>query len=812
MKDEGRIGQGATFGELLRQYRQAANLTQQDLADRSRLSMQAVGALERGERQRPYRTTVDLLARALGLPPAQRELFAAASRGPRAGRRQPPAGDGAVRLPTPPTPLIGRGQDVLRVCSLFTDFDARLVTLTGPAGVGKSRIGLAAASRLSTVCDADAVLVSLGSIGDPELVGGAIRAALEIPDTSRQPLVETLASALCARRVLLLMDDFEHVLPAAALVADLLVRCPELRVLATSRATLRLRAEHVVRVSPLPVPARISGGEIAESASVALFAQCARAIDSDFALTPANAALVAEICQRLDGLPLALELAAAQTGVLPLPLLLERLEDRLDALVGGTLDQPVHQRTMRGTLQWSYGMLTEGEQALFRRLAVFAGPADVAAIEAVCQAAGPLAGDIMVMIAGLIDKSLVQRESNDRELRLTMLETVRDFGDEMLRRADEYEATADAHADYYRDLVLTAESALSGAEQSSWLRRLESEYGNVRAVIALARDHDAELALQVAGRLWRFWLLSGRWREGIRWIDQLLALDAEVAPATRARALMAAGNLAWRSDWRMVRPLYEESLALYRSLGDQRWIARALNGLGLVAQKDGDHEEAIKLFEDALVHVEGLDDLQAQANCMDNLSVSLAALGDMGAALSLAERGKAIRMGMSDNLAVARSLVTMGMVQLLAREAAAASASLREAARLAGELQDDMTVALALSRLGAAAHLLGDDAEAAVHFREAMAIAGRVGATRAMALSIEGLATMASDRLEPERAAALFAAASAIWEGMGARAELGTEQLRAEVRRALGEERFQAITARARQTPLAELLRSEADP
>jgi len=808
-------GRGATFGELLRRYRQAANLTQQDLADRSRLSMQAIGALERGERQRPYRATVDLLARALSLSAAQVELFAAASRGPRAPRRSTGAGDAttATRLPTPPTPLIGRGDDVLRVCALFTGSDARLVTLTGPAGVGKSRIGLAVASRLAAHCDADVVLVSLGTIGDPELVGGAIRAALEIPDSSRQPLIDTLAGALCTRRMLLLLDDFEHVLPAAALVAELLVRCRDLRVLVTSRATLRLRGEHVVRVSPLPVPARTdSDTEIFASASVALFVQCAHAIDSEFTLTQENASLVAEICQRLDGLPLALELAAAQTRVLPLPLLLERLEDRLGALVGGPLDQPAHQRTMRAALQWSYAMLTEGEQALFRRLAVFAGAADVDAIATVCAAAGPLAGDIVVMIAGIIDMSLVQRESSDRELQLTMLDTVREFAAEMLRRAGEHDVTAAAYAGYYRDLVATAESALSGGEQASWLRRLEREYGNIHAVIATARYNNVDLALQVAARAWRFWLLSGRWREGARWIDQLLALDAEVTPATRARALMAAGNLAWRNDWRMVRPLYEESLALYRELGDQAWVGRGLNGLGLVAQKDGDHEAAVQLFEDALAQVDGIEDPQAVANCMDNLSVSLGVLGDMDRALAMVERARAIRASMSDQLAVARSHVTIGMLRLLAGDAAAAKGSLEEAVRMARDQKDNMTLALGLARLGGAMHLLGDDAAAEAAYQEAMAIAGRVGAARAMALTIDGLATMAADRLDLERAAQLFAAASTVWEGMGARAELGAEQLRSEVRRTLGEERFQAAVARARQLPLAELVRGPGQP
>src|SRR5437660_9000520 len=808
-------GRGATFGELLRRYRQAANLTQQDLADRSRLSMQAIGALERGERQRPYRATVDLLARALSLSAAQLELFAAASRGPRAPRRSGGAGDAttATRLPTPPTPLIGRGDDVLRVCALFTGSDARLVTLTGPAGVGKSRIGLAVASRLAAHCDADVVPVSLGTIGDPELVGGAIRAALEIPDSSRQPLIDTLAGALCTRRMLLLLDDFEHVLPAAALVAELLVRCRDLRVLVTSRATLRLRGEHVVRVSPLPVPARTdSGAEIFASASVALFVQCAHAIDSECTLTQENATLVAEICQRLDGLPLALELAAAQTRVLPLPLLLERLEDRLGALVGGPLDQPAHQRTMRATLQWSYAMLTEGEQALFRRLAVFAGAADVDAIAAVCEAAGPLDGDVVVMIAGIIDMSLVQRESSDRELQLTMLDTVREVAAEMLRRAGEHDATAAAYAGYYRDLVATAESALSGGEQASWLRRLEREYGNIHAVIATARYNDVDLALQVAARAWRFWLMSGRWREGARWIDQLLALDAEVTPATRARALMAAGNLAWRNDWRMVRPLYEESLALYRELGDQAWVGRALNGLGLVAQKDGDHEAAVQLFEDALAQVDGIEDPQAVANCMDNLSVSLGVLGDMDRALAMVERARAIRASMSDQLAAGRSHVTIGMLRLLAGDAAAAKASLEEAVRMARDQKDNMTLALGLARLGGALHLLGEDGAAEAAYQEAMAIAGRVGAARAMALTIDGLATMAADRHDLERAAQLFAAASTVWEGMGARAELGAEQLRSEVRRTLGEERFQAAVGRARQLPLTELVRDAAQP
>lgn len=439
------------FGVLLKRLRLRARLTQEQLASRSGLSVEAVGALERGSRRHPRPATLSLLAGALKLAPAEREAFLASRSRPPRGPRQASAGE----LPPPCTPLIGRESELERVLDLTRRPDVRLLTISGPPGVGKSRLALEVA-RLSRGDRFDeAVFVSLAPLADPDLVGSAVALALALPAGSG-PLVERLAERIGSRRVLLLLDDFERLVTAAPMLVELAARCPRLLLLVTSRMSLRVRGEQEYSLRPLRLPDdhEVASGVLDAVPSVALFLERARATSLEVTLTPRTRPVVAEICRTLDGLPLALELAAPWVKVFSLEALLVHLrERRLNMLVGGAQDLPQHQRTMRDTVRWSYDHLSGGERALFRRLSIFAGSPSLTAVEAVCQAAGGVDGDLLQLAAALVDKNLLQRDARASEPRFSMLRTIRAFGREMLQASGDAGATARAHANHYRALV-----------------------------------------------------------------------------------------------------------------------------------------------------------------------------------------------------------------------------------------------------------------------------------------------------------------------------------------------------------------------
>jgi len=406
------------FADALKRYRQAAGLTQEALAERAGLSREAISALERGARQSPHKDTVQLLAAALRLADAERAALAAAAR----PHVAPPASSIRVTAPTtlpiPPTSLIGREQEMAQVCALLRRADVRLLTLTGPAGVGKSRLSLAVAAALHAEFPDGVVLVLLAPLSDPALVEATIAGTLGLREQGDQPLHETLTDYLRGKQMLLLLDNFEHVAAAAPLLANLLATCPAVKLLVTSRAVVRVRGEQVVPVPPLalPDPAHVATvAALARVAAVALFVQRAQAVRPDFHLTPENAPAVAAICARLDGLPLALELAASRITLLPPQALLARLEGAsgqppLHLLVGGAHDLSERQQTLRNALAWSYDLLSASEQALFRRLSVFAGGCALEAVEAVCRTIGDIEGAALEWLAALVDKNLLRRE------------------------------------------------------------------------------------------------------------------------------------------------------------------------------------------------------------------------------------------------------------------------------------------------------------------------------------------------------------------------------------------------------------------
>lgn len=716
------------------------------------------------------------------------------------------------KVPTIFTPLIGRENEVAEICALLKEPTVRLLTLLGTGGIGKTRVSFQLAREIQPYFADGICFVPLASVNQPAMVIPTIAREFGIQRIGTQPIFEQLKVALRNRHLLLVLDNFEQVVAAAPLIEELLAACPRLKVVVTSRAVLHLAAEHEFPVPPLDLPNLNQLPEdetLSQYAAIALFVQRAKAILPKFRVTQDNARAIAEICVRLDGLPLAIELAAGHIKLLPPHLLLAQLPQLFQSSSGTSRTLPPRHQTLHNALQWSYDLLDGQEQQLFRRLSIFIGGWTLEAVEAMetmLNTGGYHNQTLSTLdrVGSLLDKSLlIQRVEEGQEPRLQMLMTVRVYALELLRESGEMEQSQRAHALYFLTLVEEAEAQLKGPQQTTWLARLEVEQENMRVALTwLIEQRENELALRLCAALWWFWHLRGYWSEGRRWLKTTLELAQGQEPTlAHARALCAAGDLAYyQDDYGAARPLLEESITLCRKLDIKRELATALGALGILLDVQGDHATARPLLEESerlcrtvgtrwelayllsklgqravqegdltkaagLTHealrlAQELGDKSLIATVFSSLASLVALQGDQTQAMAYDRQCLRLARELGDKYLTALTLQNLGYTAALQGDMAQAVARAQEGLVLARELGDKLTINLALHSLGYIASLQGNTKQAAVSYREGLSLAQEIGYENRIGWHLVGLATVAAAEDEPVRAARLFGAAS----------------------------------------------------
>jgi predicted ATPase/DNA-binding CsgD family transcriptional regulator len=716
-------------------------------------------------------------------------------------------------LPASLTSLLGREREEAALRQLLGR-EARLVTITGPGGVGKSSLALSVAHAVQDSFSGGVFFVSLAPISDPTLIVPTITRALGLPESPDRLLFDSLKEHLRDRQVLLLLDNFEQIITAAPLLTELLSACPRLKLLVTSREALRVRGEQEFVLSPLALPDPAATENLLQYSSIALFVERARAAQLEFQLTPQNAAAVSEVCTHLDGLPLALELAAARIKLLPPQAMLTQLRDSpLQLLAGGARDLPARQQTLRSAIKWSYDLLDDKEQRAFRWFTVFAGGST---LEAALAVIGPPAS--VDVLDSLVNKSLLRPVEINGAARLMMLGTIREFGWEQLAQTGERQAARRAHTGYYQSLAEGAEHELTGPHQKDWFQRLDREQDNLRVALQWAVEQgEVQLAQRMAGALQPFWFGQGYWSEGRRWLEEALAMDSGAAPdqPVRARALYEAGVLArFQGDFARARILCEQSLALFRTLADKAGVVKALVQLSRICVFQDDQKAASAFLAEAISLIDALPDTVAKAYAYLDIVLAKIEPGNdqyPPEAHRYVDESERIQRVLNNPAGLAFALIHQGNRAIMEGDDPRAASRFDEAERLLNELDDDrLLIRLALSRMPLDFRT-GDLPAARRRLEESLQQAGRRGDHHLPSM-LEMLAVILQKQGLADWSARVFGLAEtlsstgqSLKELKGLEQRLAIGDSRAWVRAQLGDEAFDSEIAAGQRMTLDDL-------
>lgn len=685
-------------------------------------------------------------------------------------------------LPRQLTTFIGREREIAEAKRLLAE--THLLTITGPGGSGKTRLSLEIGARLLSEYPDGVWLVEFAHLADPARVPQVLATALSVREEADRPLLVTLVDHLRPKRVLLLLDNCEHLIDACAGLADTLLRgCPEVKILPSSREALGLTGEVVFRVPPLSLPdSRLVPAleRLAEYEAVRLFVDRAIAVKPDFTLTDDTAAAVVQICRRLDGIPLAIELAAARVRTLSVQQITAHLDERFRLLTGGSRTALPRHQTLRGLIDWSYGLLSEAERELFRRVSVFVGGWTLEASVAVCAGVDVDRYDIVELLGRLVDKSLCLIDGEGSDPRYRLLETIRQYGFEKLAETSEGQVVRARHRDFYLGFAEDAEPRLQGPEQVAWLQRLEADHDNLRAALRWSLDCDeTEAALRLGSALSLFWDTHGYVREGREWLDELLAHARErpTSTVTTRRALGKVLDAASRtrarwSEFPQATEFLTQGLAVWRELGDKRGIAEALNNLAVGATQSGDRVRARVLVAESLALFRELSDKRGTAHALNNLAEILRGEGDLPGARALFEESVPLFEAIEERRGLSHALDNLGGILTAQGDYGPAEALYSRSRRLAEELGDNHAVATALRSLGGVAHHRGDHERARSFYEDSVARFREMGDGFCLAKSLIGYALTSHEMGDHEQARVLGDQGLALLREAGAKGEL----------------------------------------